>query len=444
MAKVNSSALSSVVERLSHSEEHFRLLVESVQDYALFMLDPAGRVASWNPGAQRMTGYRSGEIVGRHFSRFYLREDIDAGKPDMALEQAAATGRFEDEGRRVRKDGSHFRAGTVITAIRDESGRLRGYGKVTHDLTGSESAMQRLNESEARFEACMRHGSSLMFVRNLDGRYRYANGQFRHAFGPEPNTDCAARSNGGQRVDQTGNDREVDALALMLSRDLRPALRNIETLASQVKEGMAELSAMAGRLDLIAKSAVGLTKLTNDLLMFSRSGRLNQANYRTTDLNPMVADACRALGTAAQLRRIEWNIGKLPLVAGDPALLKAVFEQMLSNAVKFTRPREPAVIEVASIAADGDEVVIEIRDNGVGFGEQYAHRLFGAFQRLHGDSRFEGAGIGLAIAKRIVECHGGRVWASSRPGEGASFFFTLQPAAMVLKNTGGDNSSPPA
>lgn len=529
MTKVNSSALRSIVERLSHSEERFRLLVESVQDYALLMLDPAGRVASWNQGAERMKGYRCDEIVGRHMSEFYTREDIDAGKPNAALEEAAATGRFEDEDWRVRKDGSRFRASVVITAMRDESGKLRGFAKVTRDLSERTQAMQRLKESEARLRAFMCHSPSVMFIKDMQGRYQYVNDEFCRAFGLErdavqertdaeifsaeqaarfqandasaiaagtalefeeiseyrngrhvsivckfpirdadgrvtalggvvtditerkrveqelldvrqqaaglkrlSNTDYYAESKSEQRLDEKPNDQDVDALALMISRDLRPPLRNIKALASQIREGMAELDAMSSRLDRIAQSATSLTSLTDDLLMFSRSGRLHQAVHRIADLDSVVADARKTLGVAARSRRIHWNIGKLPQVVGDPALLRVVFERMLSNAVKFTQQRDPAVIEVAAIALDGNEVVTEIKDNGTGFNKHDAHRLFGAFQRLHGSNQFDGTGIGLATAKRIIECHGGRIWAKSQPGEGTSFYFTLQPAAVML------------
>ena len=533
MAKANSLSLTNVVERLIHSEERFRLLVESVQDYALFMLDPAGRVASWNPGAQRMKGYRSEEIVGRHFSQFYTREDIESGKPNTALDEATSTGRCEDEGWRVRKDGSRFRASVVITAIRDESGELRGFGKVTHDLTERTKAMQRLKESEARLQAFMRYSPSLMFIKNLEGRYQYINDQFCHSFGLEQdavlertdaeifpsaqasrfqtndlsviasgialefeetseyrdgqhvnivckfpirdadgritalggvvtditerkrverellhmqervvaltqpaNTKYPAESKTEQHIDEKTSNKDMDALALMISRDLRPPLRNIETLAAQLQDGMAEVSAMAMRMDRIARSAAALTRLTDDLLMFSSSGRLHQGVHRTTDLDLVVADARRALGAAACSRRIHWDIGKLPQAIGDPALLRVVFEKILSNAVKFTQQRDPAVIKVAANAGSRNEVVIEIRDNGVGFNEQQVHRLFKAFQHLHGSNQFDGTGIGLATAKRIIECHGGRIWAKSHSGAGASFYFTLEPAAPAC---GGEN-----
>jgi PAS domain S-box-containing protein len=539
MTKVKSSAVSEIIERLSYSEQRFRLLVESVQDYALFILDPVGRVASWNQGAQRMKGYRPEEIVGTHFSQFYTREDIAAGKPDAALEEATSGGRVEDEGWRLRKDGSRFWAAVVITALRDESGWLRGFGNMTRDLTERTKLTQRFNESDAMLETFMAHCPSLMLIKDLNGRYRYVNEQFCRSFGLErdavlghtdaeifpsaqatqfqaddasvvaaraalefeetaeyqdgqhvsivckfpirdadgqiaalggvatditkrqrcegkpnditeretmlalhQNTDYPAESKGEQRADQKANDRDVDALALMISRDLRPPLRNIETLAAQVREEMAGLDAMAKRLDLIAQSAVGLTRLTNELLMFSRSGGLNQANCRLADLDSIVAAARKELGPAASSSRIHWNIAQLPRVVGDPALLRAVFEQMLSNAVKFTRQRDPATIEVATRTGSGNEVVIEIKDNGVGFNEQYSHKLFGAFQHLHRDNQFEGAGIGLAMAKRIIECHGGRIWAKSQAGEGASFYFTLWRAAAQPKKTGEDHERP--
>ena len=410
MARTNNASLRRVVERLHHSEERFRLLVESVQDYALYMLDPAGRVASWNQGAERIKGYAAREVAGRHFSLFYTREDVECGKPDAALKEAAASGRFEEEGWRVRKDGSLFWARVVITAMRDQSGQLRGFGKVTHDLTERRQALQRLERSEARLRAFM------------DG-----------SLSPVLNENPGEQSR-----------REVDGLAQMIARDLRPPLRQIETLAGQVREGMAELNAMARRLDLIAQSAVRLTRVTNDLLMFARSGRLNAGNPRCADLNASIEEARKALGAPARSQRVRWNVGMLPWVAGDPALLRTALEQLLSNALKFTQHCDPALIDVSASAEVGSEVVIEIRDNGIGFRGQDAHKLFGAFQRLHSEAEYEGAGLGLVTAKRIIECHGGRIWAESRPGAGASFFFTLQraaPAVLRQPATGLEGSS---
>ncbi len=141
----------SVATELRDSEQPFRLIVESVQDYAIFMLDVTGRVTSWNVGAQRIKGYSAEEIVGEHFSRFYLPEDVQARKPERELQVAAAEGRCEDEGWRVRKDGSRFWANVVITALRSADGALLGFAKVTRDLTGRHRAEQALRETEERF-----------------------------------------------------------------------------------------------------------------------------------------------------------------------------------------------------------------------------------------------------------------------------------------------------
>lgn len=140
--------------QLRSSEERFRLLVEGTRDYAIFLLDPEGRVASWNPGAERIKGYKAQEIIAQHFSRFYPQDAIDRGWPKHELEVARKEGRFEDEGWRVRKDGSQFWANVVITALRDESGNLRGFSKITRDLTerkqAEENARHLAEEQAAR------------------------------------------------------------------------------------------------------------------------------------------------------------------------------------------------------------------------------------------------------------------------------------------------------
>ena len=170
-------------ERLRDSSENLRLLVNTLVDYAIFMLDPDGRVASWNAGAQRLKGYREHEIIGQHFSKFYPHEDVERAKPLRALELASAEGRFEDEGWRVRKDGSTFWANVVIAAIRDEAGELLGFAKITRDLTERQLAMEQIKASEARLRAFMNHSPSLMFIKDLHGRYLHVNDRFPQAFG---------------------------------------------------------------------------------------------------------------------------------------------------------------------------------------------------------------------------------------------------------------------
>ena len=160
------------------SEERFRSLIENVRDYAIFTLDPEGFVASWNAGAERIKGYQSNEIIGKHFSRFYSRSDIERGKPQQNLSIAAAEGRFEEEGWRIRKDGSHFWASVIITALHDDSGNLRGFSKVTRDITERKRADEQLRESEARLKAIMDNSPAVIFVKDRQGRYLYANPVF--------------------------------------------------------------------------------------------------------------------------------------------------------------------------------------------------------------------------------------------------------------------------
>lgn len=527
MTMANTANPRHVIERLHHSEERFRLLVESVQEYALFMLDPAGRVVSWNAGAERIKGYPAEEIVGCYFSLFYMPEDVEARKPELALEAAERTGRSEDEGWRVRKDGTRFWARTVMTALRDGSGKLRGFGKVTRDLTERMQAMQSLEASEARLQAFMTFTPSMMFIKSLDGRYQYVNEPFCRSFGLERDAvlgrtdaeifpsdqagrfqandasviaagtagefeetaqyrdgwhtsivckfpirdaegevsalggvvmditerkriehelldkqacieaaDCPGRAwNRSDSVklraptDRVSGPAELEAYTQMIARDLRAPLRHIESLASQVQERLAGMNDLARRLNAIVQSAAKLGKVTGDLMLFSQADRSLQ-RHRRIDLDPIVVGVLNELWPAATAGRVTWKLGALPAVVGDRALLRVVFANLLSNALKFTRLRERALIEVVALpGAEGDaEVVIAVRDNGIGFNQRFAQGIFDPFRRVHGPREFDGAGIGLATAKRIVECHGGRIWAESAPDTGARFYIALKRA----------------
>src|SRR3954462_771326 len=165
------------------TDAQFRLLVESVVDYAIFLLDTSGRVMSWNTGAQRIKGYSAAEVLGRHFSLFYPPEDRAAGRPEAMLEHAAKDGRNNAQGWRLRCDGSRFWADVVITALRNRSGELTGYAKVTRDLTTWRQAHERIRESEERLHAFTDHSPAMMFLKDADGRYRFVNRKFLARFG---------------------------------------------------------------------------------------------------------------------------------------------------------------------------------------------------------------------------------------------------------------------
>ena len=170
-------------EALRLIEQRFRSLVDAVKDYAIFMLEPDGRVSTWNPGAERIKGYRREEIVGKHFSQFYTREDRDSGKPEMELEVAAAEGRYEEEGWRVRKDGSRLWASVVITAIRDQTGHLTGFAKVTRDLTERRKAEEAIRRSEAEFRALFEFSPDAIIASNAEGHITEVNARVESMFG---------------------------------------------------------------------------------------------------------------------------------------------------------------------------------------------------------------------------------------------------------------------
>jgi len=229
-----------------------------------------------------------------------------------------------------------------------------------------------------------------------------------------------------ERTDQLeAANRELEAFAYSVSHDLRAPVRHIDGFADLLdKSTDSSLSEKDRRyLRLIAKSAQQMGQLIDDLLDFSRMGR-SEMRSTQVDLQNLLENAIQGLQPEIEGRNILWKKGPLPQVQGDPALLQQVFSNLLFNAIKYTRPRNPAEIEIGHTIEE-KEIVIFVRDNGVGFDMQYANKLFGVFQRLHSADEFEGTGIGLANVRRIIVRHGGRTWAEGKVNEGATFYFTL-------------------
>ena len=358
-------------DALRQSEQTFQLLVESVQDCAIFMLDPEGRVASWNASAERIKGYRAHEILGEHFSTFYPPEDVAQGKPHWALELAEREGRHEDEGWRVRKDGTRFWANAVISPMRDPRGGLIGYAEVTRDLTQRRRSEQALAESNQELE-----------------RFSYS-----------------------------------------ASHDLRAPLRAINGYAQALFEDHAARLDEEGKrlLTVIRDSAKLGGQLIDALLDFSRVGR--QALARApVDLMALAENVVSELRQTQASVAVEVVLTPLPPTSGDGALLRNVLINLIGNAFKFSANRAHPRVEIGA-QNDGTEVVYYVKDNGVGFDMQYANKLFGVFQRLHRPDEFEGTGVGLALSQRIVQRHGGRIWAEGKVDGGATFRFTLTGAA---------------
>ncbi len=368
--------------QLRQSEERFRTLVERVRDYAIFGLDPEGRVTSWNIGAERLSGYRADEIIGQHFSALFTPEDIARGQPEEELRVAAAEGRHEQEAYRVRKDGSRYWADAIITALRDESGDLHGFAKVIRDVTA-----RKQSEDQIR--------------------------QLNHEL--------------GQRVDELAMlNQELEAFSYSISHDLRAPLRAIRNFSEiALNEYGSQLPSDGQRyLKLVSNSAEELDSLVNALLSLSRATR-QPIHTQLVEPGRVVQEVLESLQSERVGRDVQIAVADLPTCQADPVLLKQVWTNLISNAIKFTRQRELARIDIGW-CEQGDQTAYFVKDNGAGFEMQDAEdKIFGVFQRFHHQEDYEGNGVGLAIVARIVRRHGGRVWAQAEVDRGATFYFTL-------------------
>ncbi len=239
-----------------------------------------------------------------------------------------------------------------------------------------------------------------------------------------------------ERTTQLGAaNKELEAFSYSVAHDLRAPLRQIDGFSQILADQCGpQLDLTAQRyLKLVRDGARNMGQLVDDLLNMARIGR-QELVRKPTDLNLLLQSALRDLQPEWQGRQVDWRIGNLHTVECDPGLMKLVFVNLLSNAVKYTRRLECAAIEVGQIMLDGAPVVF-VRDNGAGFEQQYAHKLFGVFQRLHRTEDFEGTGVGLATVHRIIQKHGGQIWAEAEVNKGATFFFSLAATSHGTSNT---------
>ena len=350
--------------------EQFKLLVESVKDYAIFILTPEGRIATWNAGAQAIKGYAAEEIIGEHFSRFYEPEAIARGWPEHELSLAKAEGRFEDEGWRVCKDGSRFWASVVITALFDRSGELRGFAKVTRDLT-VRRRIEDLQRSESR----------------------------------------------------------TNEFLAMLGHELRNPLAPMRTALDVALRSGQDPALLQGTLEMFSRQVEYLTRIVDDLLNIARitSGKLD-LKFEPMDLNELLAERIEAFRPQFATRGQE-ILEKLPgvptPVRADPTRLAQVVSNLLANAHKFTTDGDRVTVVLRH---DGANALLEVSDNGAGIEPHLLPLIFEPF--VQGDQGIErrrgGLGLGLAVVKRLIEVHGGTVAATSRgPGLGSTFSVKL-------------------
>ncbi len=392
---------------LRETEARLALLVESVEEYAILMLDPAGRILSWNLGAQRILGYTEDEILGAHFGRFRPDEDDRDERAARELRIARREGRFQEEAWRVRKDGSRFWASVVLSAVRDADGTLTGFAKVTRDISE-----RKRREDEGR-----------RMQRELEDRVRQRTAEIERA-----NRELEATN------------RELESFSYSVSHDLRAPLRSISGFSQALLEDQAERLDEQGQehLQRVCAAAERMSLLIDDLLQLSRIGRA-ALRREPVDISGLAREVAAQLTAAEEGREAEMRIQDGMTASADPGLLRVALENLLGNAWKFTGERPRARIEVGELRTDEDGRAFFVRDNGAGFDMRYADKLFAPFQRLHGTAEFPGTGVGLATVQRIVRRHGGRAWAEGEVGRGATFYFTL---AAPSAAPGGTRAEP--
>src|SRR5260370_17283139 len=363
---------------LRQTQERLNLLVEAVKDYAIFMLDPEGNVLSWNAGAEHIKGYRAAEIIGRHFSCFFLPEEIQQGKPQTVLHIAAAAGRFEEEGWRLRKDGSRFWANVILSPVRDQTGQLLGFAKVTRDLTEGRQAEEIMRQSN----------------------------------------------------------RDLQDFATVASHDLQEPLRKIQSVGDVLASKGGPLLGPDGRdcLERMQNAATRMRHLIDGLLEYSRLAT-KPAQFVPLDLGRVAREVVSDLEGRLHAGGGRVEVGALPTLEAEPTQMRQLLQNLIGNALKFHRPEAPPVVKIEGRLPPAEPMTapdprlpsaaafyqITVQDNGIGIDENSLKRIFGLFHRLHDRFEYEGTGIGLAICRKIVERHGGIIRAESKPGQAATF-----------------------
>jgi PAS domain S-box-containing protein len=377
--------IADITERKTADAMQARLaaIVESSED-AIISKSLAGVITSWNRAAETMYGYAAAEALGQPLTMLVPPEH-QAAEAELLARLRAGEGAQHYETQRLRKDGRRIDVAITVSPLRDRAGRVVGGSKIARDITERKREQEELRRLSAEL---------------------------------------------AQRVEQrtaelAAANRELEAFSYTISHDLRAPLRHVTSFVELLgKHAGAQLDEKGQRyLRIIAEAGRHMADMIEDLLTLSRLGRSAFSEARV-DLNELVEAVRAELAGEAAGRAVTWEVARLPAVRGDVLMLRSALGNLLGNALKYTRPRDPARIEIGMTQQAGEPALF-VRDNGVGFDPQFAGKLFGVFQRLHRAEEFEGTGIGLASVRRVIERHGGRIWAESTPDQGATFAFTL-------------------
>lgn len=369
----------SALDPLLRGEVAFRLLVDAVQDYAIFLLSTEGRVLTWNRGAERIKGYAAHEIIGRHFSVFYTPEEREAGRPMALLGLAADQGRFEDEGWRVRKDGTWFWADVVVTALRDEQGAPYAYAKVTRDLTERRAAEEHQRQLLAEQRARSAAEEALM-----------------------------------------ARDRFLSIASHELKTPVASLRLSAEALLHARAAGLLDDGRLATGLDRILVASNRLGDLVTELLDISRlAGGVLPMHPSPTDLSDLAAEVVARFVDAGAGDRLQLDAPEPVVAEVDASRIDQVVTNLVDNALKYSEA--PSTVQVI-VREHTDTAEITVTDRGMGIDEATAKRMFDAFGRGEQVEHVPGLGLGLHITQQIVARHGGTLTASAREdGPGATF-----------------------
>lgn len=385
-------------DRLRLNEERARKIFEGIKDYAIITLTPDGRVASWNEGARRIKGYEADEVIGKYFSLFYPEQDISMGKCEYELREAAETGRFEDEGWRIRKDGTKFYANVLITTIRGDHGEVLGFTKVTRDITDKKRSDDLLR---------MSYNSLEKRVEERTQELTRANAQLQEAI----------------RV----RDEFLSIASHELRTPLTPMKLQIQGLLSTIRRNkLASLTddRLKRIADISDKSINRLTALIDNLIDISRinTGKLN-LNFEEVDLTEMARELIERYRSDIQGSGSGLTVKSDESVTGqfDRLRVEQIFVNLLTNALKYGNGKS---IEISLSQLD-HEAKLVFKDHGIGIAPSDQKRIFERFEQVQGKTHVGGLGLGLYITRQIIEAHGGTITIESSSGQGSVFTVTL-------------------